>query len=142
MTRPEPNCHPDPHICNHTLAERRPEGIGGPLLLCTAQQRQQIIRHASPISFQTSHKDALLWCYHRIATQRLCLSGEPSSVRGLGFRVYRGGLGCSHPKWAEYCANNNNKGSPGGFPSIQSLPVWKNSLDIIDEIDTAGERVK
>ena len=26
--------------------------------------------------------------------------------------------------------------------SIQSLPVWRNSLDIFDELHTAGERVK
>ena len=31
---------------------------------------------------------------------------------------------------------------PGGIPSIQSLPIWGNSLDIFDELHTAGERVK
>ena len=29
----------------------------------------------------------------------------------------------------------------GGIPTIQSLPVWRNSLDIFDELHTAGERV-
>ena len=31
---------------------------------------------------------------------------------------------------------------PGGFPSTQSLPVWKKLLDIFDGLHTAGERVK
>ena len=31
---------------------------------------------------------------------------------------------------------------PGGFPSTQSLPAFRNSLDIFDELHTAGERVK
>ena len=31
---------------------------------------------------------------------------------------------------------------PRGFPSIKSLPVWRESLDIFDELHTAGERVK
>ena len=29
-----------------------------------------------------------------------------------------------------------------GFPPIQSLPVWRNSLDIVDELHKAGERVE
>ena len=31
---------------------------------------------------------------------------------------------------------------PGGFPSTQLLPVWRNPLDLFDELHTAGERVK
>ena len=40
--------------------------------------------------------------------------------------------------------NNNDTRTivPGGFPSIQSLPVWRNSLDIFDELHNAGERVR
>ena len=43
------------------------------------------------------------------------------------------------------CVAHSTKASyivPGGFPSIQSLPVWRSLLDLFDELHTAGERVK
>jgi len=40
------------------------------------------------------------------------------------------------------CPQYKGINRPGRVPSIQSLPVWRNSLDIFDGLHTVGEQVK
>ena len=88
---------------------------------------------SSEIPFPPKYVKIVNWSYHIIINLNPTLRTVPVANPSEWTRT-----------WSSYIAHSTKPARivPGGFPSIQSLPIWRSLLDLFDELHKAGERVK